>query len=161
MQIATDAVFTSLSYKPLINVTSNALRYCHPIPCQLKLSVGGSKSISHGATGGLHGQGGLVLQCFLLSTEFRQRLVSPITPLSLLLSTTSHKIWSWHACPSRTHGKLDIFPCRSYKFIYQANHFSPTKTSFIIFNCLLIVFNETDALQHRRCKTVLWWQTSE
>lgn len=128
MLIAADAVFTSLSYKHLINVNSNALLYCHPIPCQLKLSVGGSKSISHGATGGLHGQGGLALQCFLLSTEFRQRLVSPITPLSLLLSTTSHKIWSWHACPSRTHGELDIFLAVHINSFTKQIIFSPTKT---------------------------------
>lgn len=56
MLIAIDAVFPALSYNQLMNVTSHALLYCHPIPCQLKLGVGGRKSISNGATGGFHSQ---------------------------------------------------------------------------------------------------------
>lgn len=61
-------------------ITSQALLYCHPIPCQLKLGVGGRKSISYGATGGLHSQSGLVLQRFLLSAKFWHGLFFPSPP---------------------------------------------------------------------------------
>lgn len=70
---ATDAAFPALSHNQLKNVTSYAFLYCHPIAEAGR----GWKEIN---LPWCHWGSGLVLQSFLLSTEFRQRPVFPPPP---------------------------------------------------------------------------------